>query len=120
MPVSGSSRCTRAALGAPPAWSGRGGADVVWEARGPSFLCAGTSCARNSASTAATGAPSRGGGPIAVIVDATVRSAGETSSGIFGEDGRAHMIGESDTGGWRPRRRRSSCRRDSSHCESRA
>ncbi len=34
-----------------------------------------------------------------VIIDATVRSAGETGSGIFKEDGRAYMIGESPTAG---------------------
>lgn len=39
------------------------------------------------------------GGPIVVIVDATVRSAGETGGGIFKEDGRAYMIGESPTAG---------------------
>ncbi len=39
------------------------------------------------------------GGPIVVLVDATVRSAGETGSGIFKEDGRAYMIGESATAG---------------------
>ncbi len=39
------------------------------------------------------------GGPIVVIIDATVRSAGETGSGIFKEDGRAYMIGESPTAG---------------------
>lgn len=39
------------------------------------------------------------GGPIVVIVDATVRSTGETASGIFKEDGRAYMIGESATAG---------------------
>jgi carboxyl-terminal processing protease len=39
------------------------------------------------------------GGPIVVIVDATVVSAGETASGIFKEDGRAYMIGESPTAG---------------------
>ncbi len=39
------------------------------------------------------------GGPIVVIVDATIRSAGETGSGIFKEDGRAYMIGESSTAG---------------------
>ncbi len=39
------------------------------------------------------------GGPIVVIVDGTVRSAGETASGIFKEDGRAYMIGESPTAG---------------------
>ncbi|HEX6810931.1 MAG TPA: S41 family peptidase [Planctomycetota bacterium] len=39
------------------------------------------------------------GGPIVVIVDATVRSAGETAAGMFSEDGRAYMIGESATAG---------------------
>jgi len=39
------------------------------------------------------------GGPVVVIVDATVRSAGETASGIFKEDGRAYVIGESATAG---------------------
>ena len=39
------------------------------------------------------------GGPVVVIVDATVRSAGETGSGIFKEDGRAYLIGESATAG---------------------
>jgi C-terminal processing protease CtpA/Prc len=38
-------------------------------------------------------------GPIVVIVDATVRSAGETGSGMFAEDGRAYSIGESATAG---------------------
>jgi len=49
-------------------------------------------------SYASTG-PHPYGGPIVVIVDATVRSAGETGSGIFKEDGRAYMIGESPTAG---------------------
>lgn len=39
------------------------------------------------------------GGPVVVIVDAGVRSAGETASGIFKEDGRALVIGESATAG---------------------
>jgi C-terminal processing protease CtpA/Prc len=39
------------------------------------------------------------GGPVVVIVDATVRSAGETAAGMFSEDGRAYMIGESATAG---------------------
>jgi carboxyl-terminal processing protease len=39
------------------------------------------------------------GGPMVVIVDATVRSTGETASGILKEDGRAYMIGESPTAG---------------------
>lgn len=39
------------------------------------------------------------GGPLVVIVDGTVVSAGETGSGMFKEDGRAYMIGESPTAG---------------------
>ncbi len=39
------------------------------------------------------------GGPVVVIVNATVVSAGETASGSFKEDGRAYMIGESPTAG---------------------
>jgi hypothetical protein len=39
------------------------------------------------------------GGPIVVIVDGTVVSAGETTSGMLKEDGRAWMIGESATAG---------------------
>ncbi len=39
------------------------------------------------------------GGPIVVIVDGVTRSAGETGSGMFKEDGRAYMIGESPTAG---------------------
>ena len=38
-------------------------------------------------------------GPVVVIVDATVRSSGETGSGMFKEDGRAYMIGDSPTAG---------------------
>lgn len=38
-------------------------------------------------------------GPLVVIVDAGVRSAGETVAGMFKEDGRAYMIGESATAG---------------------
>jgi|GEM_PF-720029 len=43
--------------------------------------------------------PNPYGGPIVVIVDAGTRSAGETAAGIFKEDGRAYMIGESPTAG---------------------
>jgi carboxyl-terminal processing protease len=47
----------------------------------------------------ASAGPHPYGGPIVVIVDAGTRSAGETGSGIFKEDGRAYMIGESATAG---------------------
>ncbi|MDF1837324.1 MAG: S41 family peptidase [Planctomycetota bacterium] len=43
--------------------------------------------------------PNPYGGPIVVIVDGTVRSAGETASGMFKEDHRGYMIGESPTAG---------------------
>ena len=43
--------------------------------------------------------PRQYGGPIVVIIDAGARSAGETASGIFKEDGRAYMIGETPTAG---------------------
>jgi len=39
------------------------------------------------------------GGPIVAIVDATVRSAGETAAGLFKDDGRGYVIGESATAG---------------------
>ena len=39
------------------------------------------------------------GGPVVVIIDAGVRSAGETAAGMFKEDGRAYTIGESATAG---------------------
>ena len=38
-------------------------------------------------------------GPVAVIVDAGVRSAGETVAGMLKEDGRAYMIGPEATAG---------------------
>src|SRR6185503_16007801 len=38
-------------------------------------------------------------GPMVVIVDAGVRSAGETIAGMFKEDGRAYMIGPESTHG---------------------
>lgn len=38
-------------------------------------------------------------GPMVVIVDAGVTSAGETVGGMFKEDGRAYMIGDSSTAG---------------------
>ncbi|MFT5200529.1 MAG: carboxyl-terminal processing protease [Planctomycetota bacterium] len=47
----------------------------------------------------ASAGPNPYGGPIVVIVDGTVRSAGETASGMFKEDYRGYMIGESPTAG---------------------
>jgi len=49
-------------------------------------------------SYAATG-PTQYGGPLVVLVDGTVVSAGETASGMFQEEGRGYMIGESATAG---------------------
>jgi len=43
--------------------------------------------------------PAPYGGPVVVIVDSLVVSAGETASGMFKEDGRAYMIGEGPTAG---------------------
>lgn len=43
--------------------------------------------------------PAQFGGPIVVLVDGTVVSAGETASGMFKEEGRGYMIGESPTAG---------------------
>jgi outer membrane protein assembly factor BamB/C-terminal processing protease CtpA/Prc len=43
--------------------------------------------------------PNPYGGPIVVIVDAGTRSAGETASVIFKEDGRGYLIGETPTAG---------------------
>ena len=39
------------------------------------------------------------GGPVVVIVDSNVVSAGETTSGMFKEDGRGYMIGDGMTAG---------------------
>ncbi len=39
------------------------------------------------------------GGPMVVIVDSGVRSAGETFGGMFKEDGRAYLIGDGPTAG---------------------
>ena len=47
----------------------------------------------------ASAGPNPYAGPVVVIVDGSVVSAGETASGMFKEDGRALMIGESPTAG---------------------
>jgi carboxyl-terminal processing protease len=47
----------------------------------------------------ASAGPRQYAGPIVVVVDATVRSAGETAAGMLAEDGRAYSIGESATAG---------------------
>ncbi len=47
----------------------------------------------------ASAGPNPYAGPVVVIVDGSVASAGETASGMFKEDGRAWMIGDSPTAG---------------------
>ncbi len=47
----------------------------------------------------ASAGPHPYGGPIVAIIDANVRSAGETAAGMFKDDGRAYVIGESATAG---------------------
>lgn len=47
----------------------------------------------------ASAGPTPYGGPIVAIIDANVRSAGETAAGLFKDDGRGYVIGESPTAG---------------------
>ncbi|MHC4340559.1 MAG: S41 family peptidase, partial [Planctomycetota bacterium] len=63
------------------------------------FVPMGEQLDRSKAYSLPSKGPNPYGGPIVVIVDAGVRSAGETGSGMFKEDGRAYMIGESPTAG---------------------
>lgn len=53
----------------------------------------------NFAKRISSAGPNPYGGPLVVIVDGTTVSAGETGSGMFKEDGRGYMIGESPTAG---------------------
>ncbi|HEU4418701.1 MAG TPA: S41 family peptidase [Planctomycetota bacterium] len=76
---------------------GNSGGGFDHEALFGRFLPAGTTW-QGGARYASAGAHPYGG-PVVVIVDATVISAGETAAGIFSEDGRAYMIGESATAG---------------------
>ena len=76
---------------------GNSGGDFDHEALFGRFLPAGTTWQGGVRYSSAGAHPY--GGPVVVIVDATVRSAGETASGMFSEDGRAYMIGESATAG---------------------
>lgn len=52
-----------------------------------------------SGNTRKSAGPKHFGGPVVVIVNAACVSAGETGSGMFKEEGRAYMIGESPTAG---------------------
>lgn len=61
------------------------------------FVPAGTTLAFSKSYASAGAKPY--GGPVVAIVDATVRSAGETAAAIFKEDGRGYLIGESPTAG---------------------
>jgi C-terminal processing protease CtpA/Prc len=63
------------------------------------FIPAGTELQRAGAYALPSAGPNPYGGPIVVLVDAGARSAGETASGMFKEDGRAYMIGEAPTAG---------------------
>ncbi|HEX5053895.1 MAG TPA: S41 family peptidase [Planctomycetota bacterium] len=76
---------------------GNSGGGFDHEALFGRFLPAGTKWQAGVAYESA--GPNPYGGPIVVIVDATVRSAGETAAGILLEDGRAYGIGESATAG---------------------
>ena len=47
----------------------------------------------------ASAGPKPYGGPVVAIVDGITRSAGETAAGLFKDDGRGYVIGESPTAG---------------------
>jgi len=63
------------------------------------FIPLGKKMSRAKAYALPGAGPNPFGGPVVVIVDAGVFSAGETGSGMFREDGRAYMIGETRTAG---------------------
>lgn len=92
-----------AELGNPPGlildFRANGGGGCDHDAVLGRFVPEGKELARASASPLPSAGPHPYGGPIVVIVDANVISAGETASGMFKEDGRAYMIGESPTAG---------------------
>jgi C-terminal processing protease CtpA/Prc len=76
--------------------SGGGCDHDAFEAR---FVPKGQKMPRMARSQLASQGETPYGGPIIVIVDGTTVSAGETTSGMFKQDGRAYMIGESATAG---------------------
>jgi len=63
------------------------------------FVPQGQTMQRMARSPLSSAGPNPYGGPLIVIVDGSVVSAGETTSGMFKEDGRGYMIGESPTAG---------------------
>jgi len=76
---------------------GNGGGGFDHDAFMGRFVPAGTELSFNK--SYASAGPHPYGGPLVVIVDGTVISAAETGSGMFKEDGRGLMIGESATAG---------------------
>jgi C-terminal processing protease CtpA/Prc len=92
-----------AKLGDPPGlildFRANGGGGCDHDALLGRFVPAGTELQRAGAYALPSAGPNPYGGPIVAIVDAGVRSAGETASGMFKEDGRGYVIGESATAG---------------------
>ena len=76
-----------------------GGGGVDHEAVLGRFVPEGKMFARTSAPAIESAGPNPYGGPVVVILDAGVRSAGETIAAVFVQDGRAYGIGESSTAG---------------------
>ena len=76
-----------------------GGGGVDHDAVFGRFVPRGKELQRRSAYPIPSAGPNPYGGPVVVIVDAGVRSSGETISGMLKEDGRAYMIGETPTAG---------------------
>ena len=90
-----------AALGNPPGiildFRGNSGGGFDHDALLGRFVPAGKQI--SFAKTIRSAGPAQYGGPVVVIVDGTSVSAAETASGMFQEEGRALMIGESPTAG---------------------
>lgn len=78
-------------------WRGNSGGGFDHDALFGRFIPKGKSTSWGK--TYQSAGPNPYGGPVVVVIDATARSAGETGAGIFKEDGRAYVIGESPTAG---------------------